>query len=192
MFSVKEKICTFAFGSAFILTERKQNYRDVAQLVAYYVRDVGVGSSSLLYPTLTIYRKHHQQTVSSYSRPACYITWQHLPSPIPRGRQGEGLFLFQQTAWQAYEQRRTLSSGQHDLCSSQVSAGYNAQGEECTKRKRSGGGGYRSRSAYQEIHDRPQLCRSQGTGIHSVGILSGGGDPLLYRPSALSRRETRV
>ena len=52
MFSVKEKICTFAFGSAFILTERKQNYRDVAQLVAYYVRDVGVASSNLVIPTL--------------------------------------------------------------------------------------------------------------------------------------------
>ena len=54
MFSVKEKICTFAFGSAFILTERKQNYRDVAQLVAYYVRDVGVASSNLVIPTLYI------------------------------------------------------------------------------------------------------------------------------------------
>ena len=52
MFSVKEKICTFAFGSAFILTERKQNYRDVAQLVAHYVRDVGVASSNLVIPTL--------------------------------------------------------------------------------------------------------------------------------------------
>ena len=54
MFSIKEKICTFAFGSAFILTERKQNYRDVAQLVAYYVRDVGVASSNLVIPTLYI------------------------------------------------------------------------------------------------------------------------------------------
>ena len=57
MFSVKEKICTFAFGSAFILTERKQNYRDVAQLVAYYVRDVGVASSNLVIPTLYIIKR---------------------------------------------------------------------------------------------------------------------------------------
>lgn len=57
MFSIKEKICTFAFGSAFILTERKQNYRDVAQLVAYYVRDVGVASSNLVIPTLYIIKR---------------------------------------------------------------------------------------------------------------------------------------
>ena len=54
VFGLRKKICTFAFGSAFILTERKQNYRDVAQLVAYYVRDVGVASSNLVIPTLYI------------------------------------------------------------------------------------------------------------------------------------------
>lgn len=61
MFSVKEKICTFASGSAFILTERKQNYRDVAQLVAYYVRDVGVASSSLVIPTFKGIEKDMKQ-----------------------------------------------------------------------------------------------------------------------------------
>lgn len=61
MFSVKEKICTFASGSAFILTERKQNYRDVAQLVAYYVRDVGVASSNLVIPTFKGIEKDMKQ-----------------------------------------------------------------------------------------------------------------------------------
>lgn len=69
MFSVKEKICTFAFGSAFILTERKQNYRDVAQLVAYYVRDVGVASSSPVIPTIAKVNSHASDELAFFLFP---------------------------------------------------------------------------------------------------------------------------
>ena len=54
------KICYFCLCSGSrqvgtgsgVVSSFKKIYRGVAQLVAYYVRDVGAGSSSLLTPTL--------------------------------------------------------------------------------------------------------------------------------------------
>ena len=48
---VSKKYCTFARGF-----KKCESNRDVAQLVAHYVRDVGVGRSSRLIPTI---KKRH-------------------------------------------------------------------------------------------------------------------------------------
>ena len=56
------------------LLRDKAFYRDVAQLVAHYVRDVGVGRSSRLFPTeredifyiLSFFAKPHKRNVASF------------------------------------------------------------------------------------------------------------------------------
>ena len=66
---ISKKYRTFAAAKRTTALNHSQN-RDVAQLVAHYVRDVGVGRSSRLIPTKTEVRK---QKGADYSAPYFYV-----------------------------------------------------------------------------------------------------------------------